>query len=708
MGGPPPSNSDKVFIALAVILYFPISPLVLIFGLAIRALGELLLLCNFRKWSLHETAVAGRGFLTLSALAFIGGPFLILLLPIYVIFLGCNTLAVFWYQARGKEPPLFCQKNEWRGRRRQGWREGESAETDSSRTSLECERNDTSYQYESLRREHDIRILTIHPGSPGDPLDVSLRLANLTHHPLYDALSYTWADESGDARRSVPVVVQSSAGPSVGTPGLPIFVTPNCAAAMRRLRLRDTARPVWIDAVCIDQSADVERSHQVSLMARIYTQARQVVVYTGGATPSSDRLFAWLDGLDGRSLDFSVLMRQLQLLTPFQEIDSAVATAVPLLRLATGGNMASYLTDPSAVKSNVSISAPELQELVRDFVSRRWFSRVWVVQEFALADVRNTVVLAGDKKVSAVRVMHAISLLQSDHYGATVEGNDAMDIFVLLARGALGQHYGSGDRERKTSSHLLDMLIATRAHASVDPRDKIFGVLSIAREWDGAGPSGHFGSYPQQLPAADYALSTREVFTRYSAFFIREHGVGFFLSLIKSTSEVQGLPSWAADWTVPWPNMKAVSTGQKDVVAIARARRNDEPGDGRVIAGDDQELVLMLCRPRILFGFFTREGHLDGAANPLQTSHIESVGDLQADCVLAEVHPGLALLLQQESGAGGDYYIFIRACPWAPTQEALKDVVSQWSSVVLGIKSPAAGSVTEHLYLSERHVFRIH
>lgn len=542
--GGPLQNKDQVLIALLVILYSPISPMGLILGLAARALGTVWLLCksgSFRGARFETT----EGLIKVSALGLVAGPVLTLCLPICVMFFGFNTFIVSYYQARAQEPPLFFQKYEWRG---PPGRTGghHRKQVNNLETSSECEGDGISYQYEPLREEHDIRVLEIHPGSPDDDLQVSLGLANLTHHPLFDALSYTWADESGDARRSVPVTVHSSADSPAGTSGLPIFLTPNCAAAMRRLRRRYAARPVWIDAVCIDQAGKAERTHQVSLMARIYTQARQVVVYTGEANLSPVKLFAWLEGLDGRSLDVPVLMRRLRLLTPFQTMNSVVDDAIHLLRLATGGDSSSFLTDPSVVKSSLSISPSELQELIHDFISRRWFSRVWVVQELALVDVRNTVVLAGDEEVSAVRVMHAVSLLQSDHYSASVKGNDAIDIFVLLARGALGTYYGSGNGQRYTASHLLDMLIATRAHASEDPRDKIFAVLSIAREWDDATfIRGRSDSHRERLPAADYSLSTHEVFTRFSVHFIREHGVGFFLSLIKSPPQVRGLPSGA-------------------------------------------------------------------------------------------------------------------------------------------------------------------
>ena len=36
------------------------------------------------------------------------------------------------------------------------------------------------------------------------------------------------------------------------------------------------SEPIWIDAICIDQSNGVEKGHQVSIMNRIYRSAEEI------------------------------------------------------------------------------------------------------------------------------------------------------------------------------------------------------------------------------------------------------------------------------------------------------------------------------------------------------------------------------------------------------------------------------------------------
>lgn len=53
------------------------------------------------------------------------------------------------------------------------------------------------------------------------------------------------------------------------------------------LRHCKSARTIWVDAICINQSDVKERNHQVHIMQRIYTNAASVVVWLGPADGSS-------------------------------------------------------------------------------------------------------------------------------------------------------------------------------------------------------------------------------------------------------------------------------------------------------------------------------------------------------------------------------------------------------------------------------------
>ncbi|KAK1829455.1 heterokaryon incompatibility protein-domain-containing protein, partial [Podospora conica] len=129
--------------------------------------------------------------------------------------------------------------------------------------------------YAPLSKNHirEIRLLRLLPGVFDDPIHGELIIAPLQGHRSFTALSYTWADEDGDRSRSCVIFLGNH---------WDVFpVTQNCAAALRRMRLEDHDRMVWVDAICIDQGNHVERNHQVGLMTEVYSSAQGVFVYLG-------------------------------------------------------------------------------------------------------------------------------------------------------------------------------------------------------------------------------------------------------------------------------------------------------------------------------------------------------------------------------------------------------------------------------------------
>ena len=58
-------------------------------------------------------------------------------------------------------------------------------------------------------------------------------------------------------------------------------MTKNLAEALQCLTVTDESRFLWVDAICINQTDDSERSQQVRSMAKIYEDARRVLVWLG-------------------------------------------------------------------------------------------------------------------------------------------------------------------------------------------------------------------------------------------------------------------------------------------------------------------------------------------------------------------------------------------------------------------------------------------
>ncbi|CAN9079626.1 unnamed protein product [Alternaria alternata] len=113
----------------------------------------------------------------------------------------------------------------------------------------------------------NLRLLIVHAGGVSEPIRCTLRIVSLQNKPSYDALSYTW----GDSATTKPIEVD----------GFKIRVTTNLEQALRHLRDVKNDLTLWVDAVCINQSDNSEKSQQVALMGQIYRQCAQVRIWLG-------------------------------------------------------------------------------------------------------------------------------------------------------------------------------------------------------------------------------------------------------------------------------------------------------------------------------------------------------------------------------------------------------------------------------------------
>ena len=63
--------------------------------------------------------------------------------------------------------------------------------------------------------------------------------------------------------------------------GIHTNIGPKLAAALRRLRNDTTSRILWVDAICINQTDDLEKADQIRMLGFIYQNAYQVLVWLG-------------------------------------------------------------------------------------------------------------------------------------------------------------------------------------------------------------------------------------------------------------------------------------------------------------------------------------------------------------------------------------------------------------------------------------------
>lgn len=127
-------------------------------------------------------------------------------------------------------------------------------------------------EYAAFRQpDSTIRLLYLHPSKTVFAgLEASLKTASFLERPRYRALSY----ESGEMSRKRPISIN----------GKRMDVGINLWNALYRIRDDERTVVLWVDAICIDQSNNEEKSVQVPLMSFIYSRALEVLVWLGEHT----------------------------------------------------------------------------------------------------------------------------------------------------------------------------------------------------------------------------------------------------------------------------------------------------------------------------------------------------------------------------------------------------------------------------------------
>ncbi|PTB46402.1 uncharacterized protein TrAFT101_004143 [Trichoderma asperellum] len=267
----------------------------------------------------------------------------------------------------------------------------------------------SAYPGPCLPTPNHIRLVSLQPGSDNSII-CELLIAEVHSNISYEAVSYTWGDP-GD-RQTVFIKSHKHERPRE------LFVTSNCVSALRRLRYQDRPRILWIDALSIDQSNLVERNHQVSLMAAIYSSATNVAIYLGEASEDSE-----------------------------QAINFIIECATP----SSDTNSLSYIK-----------SAPLVRAL-SSFFHRSWFTRVWVLQEAVLP--ATGIAYCGNKTLPWSTIKH--------FSGWNTNNKWLQQLPFVVSDPKVSPI------ERQELPPMLKLLIQARHCEATDPRDKIYSMLSL-------------------------------------------------------------------------------------------------------------------------------------------------------------------------------------------------------------------------------------
>ncbi|KAI7779538.1 hypothetical protein LA080_000727 [Diaporthe eres] len=391
------------------------------------------------------------------------------------------------------------------------------------------------HRYEDLPKDA-FRLLSI-VNRQGPVIQCTLSTFSLDRPPAYSALSYTWGSAiPGDG-------LTPDLDRTLMCNGCEVPITASLEHALRSVPLAYEC--IWADAVCINQQDVNERSAQVALMGKIYSQASQVLVWLGPADDSTQTAFDFIRDFASRMPDEVFHFNAVESRLFFSENGFWDKIGRP------------------------EWSAVEKHALARLFM-RNWFSRTWVIQEVVFAS--DAVVFCGSHSApwQAFSVVSAFSSHQ-DLTRMAMEEVDGAREFLAMG-GGYSRVIGSvpnniellkddcinaanllSDENRDfESAMVLERIVwSTRNVQATDPRDKVFAPVALLLH---LLPS-------EELTASlkpDYSKSVSQVFIEVTSYLLQncdKPGRAFMLSLVGDTtwSQVGGLPSWVPDYSTHTP-----------------------------------------------------------------------------------------------------------------------------------------------------------
>jgi hypothetical protein len=327
-----------------------------------------------------------------------------------------------------------------------------------------------------------IRLLFIQPSPDRQrQIECTLRPFDFDAIPPYEALSYVW----GAHDPSTDEVISCN--------GHAVSVRQNLGHALRQLRRVDTERIVWIDALSINQRNKDEKSHQVPLMGKIYSQATRTVV--------------WLGHGDAEMISETVRC--------IGSVGNACSQIKP---------MPDKPDDYEELALRVETLSPTVVKGLKALYDNAYFTRVWCIQEIRLA--HDVTMLWGEQEVSWVDVGRTATWSSYVSNKTSIWPHAIKAVFIFFPA--------------TSRFNLLLSLNGYRIWEATDPRDKVYGLLNLVT------------SKPEvEAMQIDYRKSVAQVYADTVLSTIRLHSSLIALVFVGHLPDYDGGGEFSS-WTPRW------------------------------------------------------------------------------------------------------------------------------------------------------------
>lgn len=366
----------------------------------------------------------------------------------------------------------------------------------------------------------DIKPLTYQPLGPNSirlfqlnndvqsNLSGKLKCFALDTSPPYYALSYCWGSQPDDT----PIEIN----------GEVFYVNQSLSHALYQIPTTSKKSSIsikwmWIDRICINQKHITERSEQLRLMGSIFKKSIRTIIWLGNDSDSSSAAWDLIDQI------YNIFKKQYP--------EAQVLSDVPFKLYSESEFAASGLPGWDNAQWNY----------FRKLLELPWFTRTWVIQEVALSQ-EDPIIFHGQCQYPWYRLSWAAAWLRRSGY-----------VRLSHIPSQLLNVDSISCIRRSQSPWPLDALLVFTSlkFQATDQRDKVYGLLGLAREMQDAS------NIPDAL-LPDYELDVTETYQKVAQYILSQYqnlstltrtstlGEGLHQKQQKYT--LNELPSWVPNW----------------------------------------------------------------------------------------------------------------------------------------------------------------
>ncbi|KAJ8068274.1 hypothetical protein OCU04_003841 [Sclerotinia nivalis] len=394
------------------------------------------------------------------------------------------------------------------------------------------------FVYSSLDKDRqEIRLIKLcTPPKTPEPafIECCMKVVSLDDNIEYCALSYVW----GDPTPTNMLIIKGDDG------SYSLGITTNLSEALKSLQASPygTDTYFWIDAICINQKDDIEKSWQVARMKAIFGQAICVAAWLGVSTKEDEIFFP--AALTYSEFLVGIWHRDIQALEPEKLNEYVYSRKRQFAELHRDDGIDEKLFSSVARKS--------------------WFRRIWILQELFVA--RRIMFVCGSILCPLERLQLVFSAIHDSFAFRRVEDSGEANHGKLSSTDTSIEYFKREinlQEEKRNNNHvaismcteILDMrdkfknnnqvysfwdllaLVKAKKIQSTDPRDNIYVLLGLAND-------------AEMLDIqVDYTITPQTCFIRTCKALIHQGHLNTMLWFAPRPKFLQELPSWVPDFS---------------------------------------------------------------------------------------------------------------------------------------------------------------